>query len=1009
MADENKYWKSLEERDGSDEYRKRAADEFPQELDRPALQIKRRDFLKLSALTATLATAAGCSRAPVEKAIPFLVQPEEMVPGRSLYYASACGGCSSGCGALVKARDGRPIKLEGNPEHPVSRGGLCAIGQASVLGLYDSQRFKGPQKNGKETTWEQADREIAAALGKVRQERGAVRFLSGTVSSPTLNATVQRFLAAFPDARHVQYDAISFSAILDAHQRTHGVRVLPRYRFDKAEVIVSFDCDFLGTWISPVEFTRGWKAGRDLEAKPPRMSEHIQVESRMSLTGSNADRRISVAPEAISAALAVLADKIAPLAGQTTFFGRDVASYVSTVDLDEIARHLWAARGNSLVVCGSNDLRDQVLVNTINHLLGNYAATLDIEKPSYQRRGNDGELVALAEEMNAGKVSALFIHGANPAYDLPGDVAEAIKKVPLVVSFAERPDETAGLANWICPDHHFLEAWSDAEAVAGVVTVNQPTLRPLGNTRSAIESLATWSGKPASAYDQMREHWRTALFPRQSREKSFEKFWDTAVYNGFVELDTTLVTGKSFDLAALRTVPAASEPAADFVLALYPTVALGDGRHVYNAFLQELPNPVSKVTWDNYASLSPATAKKLGVGQGDTVRIEAANAKQSLLLPVYIQPGQHDRVIAVALGYGSVLSRRFANVGPQWLEARPSVGENGLVGVNAAPMLRLENGALRYTRTVKVSPGGGRYELAVTQDHHTLSIPNPLAGTHEPRPIVQETTFAAFAKNASVGAPREEKETAQLWPADHPYTGHRWAMAIDLTACTGCSACVVACNAENNVPVVGRDEVRRRREMHWLRIDRYYSERESGEVLAVHQPMLCQQCENASCETVCPVLATVHSEEGLNEQVYNRCVGTRYCANNCAYKTRRFNWFTYAHDDTLQNLALNPDVTVRTRGIMEKCTFCVQRIQEAKIEAKRSGTPLADGAIQTACQQSCPAVAIVFGDINDPNSRIAKLAASGRSYKVLEELNVRPSVAYQRVVRNREEKEEKNV
>ena len=1007
MADESKYWKSLNERDGGEGYRRSAADEFPQELDRPAWQIQRRDFLKLSALTATLATVAGCSRAPVEKAIPFLVQPEEMVPGRSLYYASMCGACSSGCGVLAKARDGRPVKLEGNPEHPVSRGGLCAAGQASLLGLYDSRRFRSPQKAGRATNWEEADRSIARELTKLRQERGAVRLLSSTVNSPTLSGAIERFLAGFEDAKWVQYDAVSSSAILDAHQQTHGIRALPRYRFDRAEVIVSFECDFLGTWISPVEFTKQWKAGRDLEAKPPRMSEHIQLEPRMTLTGSNADRRIALAPEALSAALAVLADKIAGLAGQTTNFSRDVAGYVSTVDINDIARRLWAARGRSLVVSGSNDVRDQLLVNYLNHLLGNYGATLDVERPSYQRRGSDAELAALVDELRAGKVRALFVYAANPAYDLPGNLGDAIKKVPLVVSFAERPHETSALAHWVCPDHHFLESWTDAEAVAGVVTVSQPVLRPLGDTRPAMESFAIWAGKPAGAYDQMREHWRAALFPRQSQEKSFDKFWDSSVYTGFVEVAARPLTAQSFDSASLRSISRTPPADPGFVLALYPTVAMGDGRHAYNAFLQELPDPVSKVTWDNYASVSPAAARKLGLTAGDTVRIEAGD--ESLSLPVYLQPGQHDRVIGVALGYGSVMSRRFAKIGPQWLEGKPSVGDTGLVGVNAAPLLRLENGALRCTRAVKVARGDRRYQLAVTQDHHTLSIPNPLAGTHEPRPIVQETTLVAFSKNASAGAPREEKESAQLWPADHPYTGHRWAMAIDLTACTGCSACIVACNAENNVPVVGRDEVRRRREMHWLRIDRYYSEREDGEVLAVHQPMLCQQCENASCETVCPVLATVHSEEGLNEQVYNRCVGTRYCANNCAYKTRRFNWFDYVHDDQLQNLMLNPDVTVRTRGIMEKCTFCVQRIQEAKAEAKRNDKPLAEGAIQTACQQSCPAGAIVFGDINDPNSRISKLAASGRSYKVLEELNVRPSVAYQRLVRNREEKEEKNV
>jgi molybdopterin-containing oxidoreductase family iron-sulfur binding subunit len=444
-------------------------------------------------------------------------------------------------------------------------------------------------------------------------------------------------------------------------------------------------------------------------------------------------------------------------------------------------------------------------------------------------------------------------------------------------------------------------------------------------------------------------------------------------------------------------------------LVLYPKVGIPDGSHAYNPWLQELPDPITKATWDNYACLSPAAAGQLSLAEGDVVRVEVRDGKGrggSIDLPVLVQPGQHDQAVAVALGYGSVLSERFAGIGPAWLEAQPTVGENGLVGRNAAPLLAWQGAALRYTRVgVELTKTGKNRPPAVAQLRDTLNLPAHLAPPgQERRPIVRETTLAALGASGLNPEARPEAP-ADLWPDDHPYPGRRWGMVIDLQACTGCSACVVACQAENNVPVVGRDEVRRQREMHWLRIDRYYS----GDPTAVevaHQPMLCQQCERAPCETVCPVLATTHSEEGLNEQVYNRCVGTRYCANNCPYKVRRFNWFDYAHDDALQNLVLNPDVTVRSRGVMEKCTFCVQRLEEARIEARRRGEPLRDGEVQTACQQSCPARAIVFGDLNDPESRVARLRKDRRHYRALEELNIGPSVGYLKVVRNRPDGEE---
>ena len=1029
MANGKTYWKSLEERDAGPDTLL-GADEFPGELPVPAVQTtrrglaelvkgvvsvphsqprpaaegssraaltpSRRDFLKAAGFSFAIATAAGCSRAPLQKAIPLLNQPEEIIPGRSFYYATTCGGCSAGCGVLAKVRDGRPIKLEGNPQHRLSQGGLCAAGQASILGLYDSQRLNSPLKAGAAISWETVDREIVAKLDALRSG-GAVRFLTGTITSPTLRAAIAEFLKRFPDARHVEYDAISHSAILDAHQQTHGVRLLPAYYFDGEEVVAGFDADFLGTWISPVQFTAGYGQARKLEAG--RFSYHAQFEPRMSVTGSKADRRVAVAPSDMGAVVNAVAARIAKRAGVRFATTAHIAAELEAV-LDDLSQRLWAARGKSLVVSGSNDVTQQVLVNFINHLLGACGKTLDVERPSFQARGNDRELEGLLHDAGSGKVQALFVAGANPAYDIAG-AAAALKNVPMLVSFSERRDETASLAHYVCPDSHYLESWSDGEPLSGYVSVTQPVIRRISDTRPLVETLAAWSGAPESAYDLLRASWKANIYPRRTRDVSFDQFWDTAVHDGCIEVKPLPAAVKPFNMAAVQ--PAAPAPRGQgFELVLYPTVAMHDGRHAFNPWLHELPDPINKVTWDNCALLSPKTAQQLRVEEGDVIRIDAAGAP-SIDLPVYVQPGQHDGVISVALGYGSNLSARFANVGPSWIESQSSVGDNGLVGINAAPLLSFANGVLSYSRPVKLSPTGRRRPLATTQQHHTLTVPKKLAPPDsEPRPIVQETTLAAYLRDPHSGV-EDQVEKEDLWPTDHPYNNIHWGMVVDLAACTGCSACVIACQAENNIPVVGRDEVRRNREMHWMRIDRYYSDLPDGGVAVAHQPLMCQQCENAPCETVCPVLATVHSEDGLNLQVYNRCVGTRYCANNCPYKGRRFNWFNYAHNDQLQNLVLNPDVTVRTRGVMEKCTFCVQRLQEAKIEAKRRGTRVEDGAAQTACQQSCPAKAIYFGNLNDPNSRVSRMMKDPRRYRVLSELNVKPAVGYLTLVRNRPE------
>lgn len=991
------HWKSLEEREHgpgrSDEQPLVAGDEG----------FDRRSFLKAAGFTIGAASLAGCQQSPMEKAIPYLNAPEGIIPGRAYSIASTCGACPARCGLLVTCRDGRPIKLEGNPAHPLSRGGLCAVGQASLLELYDSHRLSGPLVAGKGANWNGVDREMATRLLEVQARGGRVRLLMSSDPSPSLREQSDRFLSRFTDGKRVIADPVSASAILDAHERSHGSRRLPRYHFDRASLLVSFDADFLGTWISPVEYTAAWAMRRRPAGAVPAMSRHIQLESRMSLTGTNADERHRMHPHEIEPVLGAILATLSHLAGTTAPVASPVSTKLDAHLVEQIATELWSARGVSLVLCGSNRLRDQILTNQINALLGNYGVTLTIAEQSHQIEGSDRDLAALLDELQKGTVDALFLRGIDPLADLPDSAAwkSVIARVPLVVSFSAHEDETSQLAHLVCPEPHFLESWSDAEPVDGIVSVGQPAIAPLGSTRPMIGSLAVWSGAPSTSAAILRDWWARNIQTRTDGSVPFDMFWDKTLNDGFSSV-TTSAAPLADNSIQFATADATAEPAIEdgtLVAVLHSTVQMRDGHHSHNPWLYELPDPITKMTWDNWASLSPETARRLGVTEGRVVRVETTGG--AVELPVVIQPGQHDSVVAIPLGYGRKGSERFAGVGPNWL-LRPKVKNPGPIGRNVSPLARFVDGqrslsipGARVTVTTATIP------LASTQMHRSLDLP-PLTGGPEHRDPVREVTLASLI--AAKKDHHEAHEHPSLW-ADHPYTGHKWAMAIDLSTCTGCSGCVIACQAENNVPVVGKDEVLRQREMHWIRIDRYYSGSEN-EPDVTHQPMICHHCENAPCETVCPVLATVHSAEGLNQQVYNRCVGTRYCANNCPYKVRRFNWFDYPHEDRLQNMVLNPDVTVRSRGVMEKCSLCVQRIEEGKIEAKRQGIPVADGAIRTACEQSCPSSAIVFGDANNPKSRIAQLRHDPRHYFVLDELGVRPSVGYLEVVRNREESTE---
>ncbi len=1011
MDSNKKYWKGLEELNKTPEFVEKNKSEFAEPI--PIEDVltggglagttPRRDFLKALGFGVGAVTLAACQKVPVHKSIPYLIKPEEVTPGVANYYVSTYEGHA----ILVKTREGRPIKIEGNPNDILTKGGLSAQAQASVLDLYDVNRLKNSMRDGGDYGWDQTDGFVKSELAAIKAGGKKIRIISSTVTSPSTLAVIADFIAAFPNSKHINYDAVSYTGIIQANQNSFNKAVLPHYNFDKADVIVSFGADFLGTWISPAEFISQYVQNRNNKSlQSKKMSRHIQFETGMSVTGSNADVRIPIKPSEEGLVLVSLYNAIS---GTTLSGTKPLTNTIAAKAITLVAKELVAAKDKALVVAGSNDVATQVLVNAINSLLGSYGATIDLDNPSRQYAGNDAEFVEFVNEMNRGEVDAVFFLNSNPVYDYykSKDIADGLKKVRLRLSFADHADETASLCNVIAPNHYYLESWGDDNAIEGYYTVLQPTINPVYDTRQAEHSLLIWSDNAAKDYyTYVRNNWDKNLLAKGGL--SGQKGWETLLQTGFVKAAANPAGSYTFsrDLNAIvQTILDHSALLADgnkMELQVYQTVAMRDGKRANNPWLQELPDPVSKVTWDNFASLSPADMTKLGVVDGDVVKIDANG--YSINLPVLSQPGQTRGTVSVAVGYGRTLA------GP--------VGDN--VGKNAFPFHSLRNGTFQTSATAALTPTGENSPLSQTQTHHSIEGRNS---------IIKEATFVEYLKNPSTGSGHEKghkdyNENNLFWQK-YPIPSYNWVMAIDLNACTGCGACVVACSAENNVPVVGKDEVRRRREMHWIRIDRYYSFNDDGNggvtrerqiaslddldnVRVVYQPMLCQHCEHAPCETVCPVLATVHSSDGLNHMVYNRCVGTRYCANNCPYKVRRFNWFNYWNDARFENylqndhtlLVLNPDVVTRFRGVMEKCSMCIQRIQAGKLKAKIEKRPLKDGDIKVACQQTCPANAIVFGDGNNPDSEVSKALKSERTYYVLEELNTQPGIGYQVKIRN---------
>ena len=1028
---EKKYWQSFGELNNSEAFQKSAKDEFQEELpfesnDKGLLDAKtpRRDFLKYLGFTTAAAAVAASCEVPVKKAIPFANKPEDIVPGVSNYYATTYVQDGDAVSIVAKVRDGRPIKIEGNELCPITQGGTSARVQASVLDLYDGARLRFPTIDGKETTFEAIDKAVAEAItGKT-----GIVLLSSTVNSPSSLTVIQQFLAKYPGSKHVTYDAISYSGILLANEANYGKKVIPSYKFDNAKVIVSVGADFLGTWISPIEFAKQYATGRKINEANPEMNKHIQFESVASLTGSNADERFLHRPSETGAIVAALLSAVNG-AGAIGINNAELKA-----GIEKTAKTLVENKGASLVVCGSNDVSIQIAVNAINEALQAGGKTIDWSTTYNVKTGVDADFAKLVDEMNAGSVGALLVIGANPVYSWfdSAKLKTGLEKVSVKISFNSKPDETTQVCKYVIPDHHFLESWGDAEAKTGHFSFIQPTIYPLFKTRQWQDSLLKWSGATTDYLGFLKSFWSTKLVGSNA--------WDKALQDGVTGTPSSTLMASIFNGAAVQ--PALAKISAIKIgtkteLQLYQKIAIGAGQGAANPWLQEMPDPVTRATWDNYLVVSPAMAKTLlnidlnNNGQADNYEVQPpkkvveikVNGK-TIKLPALIIPGTHKDTVGIAVGYG-----RDKKVG------RTVVDNNGqLVGANVFPFAAIADGSVSFDiAEVDLKLTDEKYPVALTQTHN---IYNTDQGNRIE--VMKELTFAQYKKNPKevleerehelkpYGGLENFKEEGTIYkPIDKP--GIKWGMSIDLNACNGCGACVVACTAENNVAVVGKPEVLRFHDMQWLRIDRYYTGNLENPTV-VFQPLMCQHCDNAPCENVCPVAATNHSSEGLNQMTYNRCIGTRYCANNCPYKVRRFNWADYSGadsfkhnqdelndtvhymNDDLTRMVLNPDVTVRSRGVIEKCSFCVQRLQDGKLKAKKESRPLETGGegkqwdLKVACQQSCPTNAIVFGNANDSKSAVSvhRTSNNNRIFYSLEQLHVLPNVSYLAKVRNLE-------
>jgi MoCo/4Fe-4S cofactor protein with predicted Tat translocation signal len=973
------FWRTLEERAEDPAFREHLYNEFPSEIEAITDPVARRTFLKLMGASMALAGVTACTRQPAEKIVPYVRQPEELIPGKPLFFATAMTLGGAATGLLVESHEGRPTKIEGNPLHPGSLGATDVFAQAAILGLYDPDRSQTLTNLGEIRPWSAFLGAIRAALAAQQPLKGAgIRLLTESINSPTLAAQIRDLLARLPSAKWHQWDPASReNARAGSLLAFSGEYVDAQYRFADADVILSLDADFLACGPASLRYAREFAARRRPE-QADRMNRLYAIETMPTSTGARADHRLPLRPSQIEGFAREIANAIGSGGPATPKLGSVASSEGGSEKLiAAVAKDLLAHRGRSLVIAG--DQQPPIvheLAHVMNHWLGNEGKTVVYTQTAEAEPVNQlDSLRDLVADMNAGKVDLLLIVGGNPVYTAPADLqfAEAMGKVQLRAHLSLYEDETSALCHWQVPEAHFLEAWSDARAYDGTVSIVQPLIAPLYGGRSAHEVLAAFSDRPErSGYDLVRQQWKVGKDDSE---------WRRWLHDG-------VVPNTAFGPKTVRLFPnlqsTTEPPAPKFEISFRNDPTVLDGRFANNGWLQELPKPITKLTWDNAVFVSPATAERLKSAQSPSFQggehgqiisdvVELKYQGRSVRGTLFAVVGHPDDCVTVHLGYGRTRAGR--------------VGTGAGFNANAIRT----SAALSFGAGAEVALTGERAPLACTQYHHLM----------EGRALVRAVTRDEYLRDPKSVREGDETppKTLTLYP-DYKYDGYKWGMAIDINACIGCNACVVGCQAENNIPVIGKDQVLRGREMHWLRVDTYY--RGPAEHPETYfQPVPCMQCENAPCEVVCPVGATTHSHEGLNDMVYNRCVGTRYCSDNCPYKVRRFNFLLYQDWNTPSlKLARNPDVTVRSRGVMEKCTYCVQRINAAKIDAEKQDRPVRDGEIVTACQQACPAEAIVFGDLNDPASRVTKLKAEERNYELLGELNTRPRTTYLAAVRN---------
>ncbi len=973
---QKRHWRSLEQLAETPEFKKIVEREFPEgasELNDP---VSRRKFLGIMGASMALAGLASCRR-PVQKIVPYVVPPEDLVPGMPQYYATAMPFGLSSYGLLVESHEGRPTKIEGNTLHPSSLGSTTAQMQAMTLALYDPDRVSAVTLDGAEKTWDDFVRFWRGEFSKYKGAKGrGVAIVTGSHNSPSMARLAKRWKKKFPQASWVTYESVSDENIHVGIANATGKNYLPRYQFDKADVVLSLDSDFLQRDSESLRASRGFADRRRVSSVTDSMNRLYAVESMFTLTGGMADHRLRVPSSEIATFTLALAGELKNQ-GLSVVGLQANAPTISAEKkkwLTALAKDLLRARGKSLIVAGRRQPSHvHSLVLALNSALGNIGKTVEYHAAPDALFPNRSALVDLVTKMNSGEISTVIIAGGNPVYDAPADLhfADALKKVGSVIRLTDLDDETARVANWVLPMANFLESWGDTRAVDGTVAITQPLIEPLTNGRSAIEVVSLLlGGRETPGYEIVRSTLRGI-----AGKTNFEAHWERTLHDGALANSMTPSVEVKLNSDALKNYPVEPVSISEKNLEIvFYDGNLFDGRLANVGWLQELPDPVTKLTWDNAALVSPATARHLHVKNSDVVKISVGG--KSLEAPVWIMPGQADNSLALALGYGR--------------SAAGTVGSG--VGVDVAPLRTLQT--FDFADGVTVASTGATYKLVSSQDH----------GSMEKRPIIREATLEEYHKEPRF-APEmvETPPLGSMWNDFKYDTGYQWGMAIDLNVCTGCNACTIACQSENNVPIVGKEQVGHGREMHWLRMDRYFigDEGDEDNPQMAQQPMACQQCEMAPCEQVCPVAATNHDKEGLNVMVYNRCIGTRYCSNNCPYKVRRFNFFNYTKDTPeVVKMAMNPDVTVRSRGVMEKCTYCTQRIARAKLGAKLEDRQVRDGEIVTACQQACPTNAIVFGNINDPDSEVSKIKTRNLNYEILAEINTRPRTSFQARLRN---------